>query len=89
MPKRWPFLSKRPKKTQVAEPTAERKGIGNNQKYVTLEDKQVPARKTPQIFASVAVLEELDDRPKVVVLEDEAFEGTGMSEITSKEGTYF
>lgn len=81
MPKRWPFLSKRPKKTQVAEPTAERKGIGNN--------KQVPARKTPQIFASVAVLEELDDRPEVVVLEDEAFEGTGMSEVTSKEGTYF
>ena len=89
MPKRWPFLCKRPKKTQVAEPTAERKGIGNNQNYVTLEDKQVAERKTQQISASVAVLEELDDRPKVVVLENEALEGTSMSEVTSKEGTYF
>ena len=89
MPKRWSFLSKRPSQTHVAKPTAERKGVGDNKKYVTLEDNQVPARKTQQIFASVGVFEEQDGRPKVVVLEDEASEGTGMSEGTLKEGTYF
>ena len=87
--KRWSFLSKRSNKTQVAEPTAKRRGIGDNQKYVTLEELEEKQVKTQQIFASVAVFEELDGRPKAVVLTDEALEGTGMSEGTLREGTYF